>query len=54
LKKQNAQLADKYEVSGFPTLVALDGEGKMLWRFEGYYNGGLAAFLAELDKARKG
>ena len=54
LKKQNAQLADKYEVSGFPTLVALDGEGKMLWRFDGYYSGGLTAFLAELDKARKG
>ena len=54
LKKQNLQLAEKYDVSGFPTLVMLDGEGKMVWRFDGYYSGGLATFLAELDKARKG
>jgi len=54
VKKQNAALAEKYEVQGFPTLVVLSPEGKTLWRFEGYYDGGLAAFLAELDKARKG
>jgi protein disulfide-isomerase len=54
VKKQNAELAEKYDVQGFPTLVVLSPEGKTLWRFEGYYGGGLAAFLAELDKARKG
>lgn len=52
-KKQNAELAEKYDVMGFPTLVILSPEGKMLWRYEGYYSGGVAAFLAELDKARK-
>jgi protein disulfide-isomerase len=54
LKKQNMELAEKYQVEGFPTLVVLDGEGKTLWKYEGYYAGGLAAFLAELDKVRKG
>jgi len=54
LKKQNAQLAEQFQVEGFPTLVVLSPEGKMLWRFEGYYSGGVAAFLAELDKIRKG
>lgn len=54
LKKQNGELAEKYDISGFPTLVVLDGEGKTVWRYEGYYSGGLAAFLAELDKVRKG
>jgi protein disulfide-isomerase len=54
LKKQNAQLADKYDISGFPTLVILDGEGKTVWRYDGFYTGGIAAFLAELDKVRKG
>ena len=54
LKKQNAELAEKYDVQGFPTLVVLGPDGKTVWRFEGYYSGGLAAFLAELDKARKG
>jgi protein disulfide-isomerase len=53
-RKQNQELAERYQVEGFPTLVVLDGEGKTVWRFEGYYGGGLAAFLAELDKARKG
>ena len=54
VKKQNAALAEKYDVMGFPTLVIVSPEGKTLWRFEGYYSAGVAAFLAELDKARKG
>lgn len=54
VKKQNAELAEKYDVNGFPTLVLLSPEGKMLWRFEGYYSSGVAAFLAELDKVHKG
>jgi thioredoxin-related protein len=54
VKKQNAELAEKYDVMGFPTLVIVSPEGKTLWRFEGYYSAGVAAFLAELDKARKG
>jgi thioredoxin-related protein len=54
LKKQNMELAEKFNVDGFPTLVVLSPEGKTVWRYDGYYNGGLAAFLAELDKVRKG
>jgi thioredoxin-related protein len=52
--KQNAELAARYEVVGFPTLVVLNGEGKTVWRYDGLYTGGIAAFLAELDKVRKG
>jgi len=54
VKKQNAELAERYQIEGFPTLVVLNGDGKTVWRYDGYYNGGIAAFLAELDKARKG
>ena len=54
LKKQNQQLAEQYQVEGFPTLVVLNGDGKTVWRYDGYYPGGIAAFLAELDKVRKG
>lgn len=54
LKRQNMELAQRFEVEAFPTLVVLDGQGKTLWRYEGYYMGGLNAFLAELDKVRKG
>ncbi len=53
-KKQNMELARRYQIEGFPTLVVLNGEGKTVWRYDGLYQGGLAAFLAELDKARKG
>ncbi len=53
-RKQNQELAARYQVEGFPTLVVLDGEGKTLWRYDGLYVGGIAAFLAELDKVRKG
>ena len=53
-KKQNAELAERYQVDGFPTLVVLNSEGKAVWRYDGMYMNGLAAFLAELDKVRKG
>ena len=52
-QKQNQELAAKYEVEGFPTIVLLNGDGKTLWKYDGLYTGGVAAFLAELDKARK-
>ena len=54
LKKQNMELAEKYDVQGFPTLLLLDGDGKTVWKYEGYFSGGVAAFLAELNRVRKG
>ena len=53
-QKQNMELARRYQIEGFPTLVVLNGEGKTVWRYDGLYQGGIVAFLAELDKARKG
>jgi thioredoxin-related protein len=53
-KKQNAELAERYQIDGFPTLIVLDGNGKTLWRYDGLYTGGIAAFIAELNKVRKG
>lgn len=53
-KKQNAQLAQQYQIEGFPTVVVLNGEGRTIWRFDGYFPDGPAAFIAELEKARKG
>jgi thioredoxin-related protein len=54
LRKQNQQLAQQYQVQGFPTIVVLDGEGHKLWQFDGYFPDGPAAFIAQLDKLRKG
>ena len=54
VKKQNAELAERYQIEGFPTLVLLNGDGKTLWRYDALYTGDITEFLAELDKARKG
>lgn len=53
-RKQNEKLAQQYQIEGFPTIVVLDGEGKSVWRYDGYFPGGPAAFIAELEKLRKG
>ena len=49
LKKANAELKKQYKVSGFPTLVVLNGEGKEIGRQRGYLAGGPGAFIKELD-----
>jgi len=53
LKKQNQELAQQYQIQGFPTIVVLDGDGKRIGEL-GYTEGGAAAFIAELEKLRKG
>jgi thioredoxin-related protein len=53
LRKQNQQLAEQYQVQGFPTIVVLNGSGRKVWQFDGYFPKGPDAFIAELEKARK-
>ena len=50
---QNQRLAMQYQIQGFPTIVVLDGNGKEVAQL-GYMRGGPAAFIAELEKLRKG
>ncbi len=52
-RAENSDLAEKYEIQGYPTIIVLDGEGKKIGEF-GYTAGGPSAFIAELDKLRKG
>jgi thioredoxin-related protein len=54
MRKQNRDLAQQYEVVGFPTIVVLNSDGQTLWKFDGYFPGGPDAFIAELQKLRKG
>jgi thioredoxin-related protein len=54
LRKQNLELARQYQVQGFPTIVVLNGNGEKLWQYDGYFPGGADAFVAELEKLRKG
>ncbi len=52
-KIQNERLAIKYRIQGFPTIIVLNGDGKKVAEF-GYMQGGPEAFIAELEKLRKG
>lgn len=52
-KIQNERLAIKYRVQGFPTIIVLNGDGKKVAEF-GYMQGGPEAFIAQLEKLRKG
>ena len=52
-RAQNNQLAELFNVDGFPTIIVIDVARKKTERL-GYMPGGPAAFIAELDKIRKG
>jgi thioredoxin-related protein len=54
LRKQNQELAEQYQVQGFPTIVVLNGSGRKVWYYDGYFPGGAEAFIAELENARNG
>ena len=53
-RKQNMQLAQQYEVLGFPTIVVLNSSGQKVWQFDGYFSGGPDAFIEQLQKLPKG
>jgi thioredoxin-related protein len=52
VRKQNQELAQRYEIGGFPTIVVLNGEGKQVGLL-GYVPGGPGPFLDELKKLPK-
>ena len=49
LKKQNAELAKKYNVNGFPTVLILSPDGKVVVN-TGYRQGGAKKYVAYLKK----
>ncbi|CAB4244226.1 Thiol-disulfide isomerase or thioredoxin (fragment) [Methylacidimicrobium sp. AP8] len=52
LKRQNQELADRYQVESFPTIVLLDPEGQPLASL-GYMPGGPRPFLDKLEQYRR-
>jgi protein disulfide-isomerase len=52
VRKQNEQLAGKYRIEGFPTIIVLNSAGKMVGEL-GYMQGGADAFIAALEQMRK-
>lgn len=53
VKQQNEELAQHYQIQGFPTIVVLNSDGKKVGEL-GYMEGGPEAFIAQLEKLRKG
>jgi thioredoxin-related protein len=52
LKMANKDLAKKYEVSGYPTLVVMKPDGTVVWKQVGYLAGGPSAMIAKIDEAK--
>jgi protein disulfide-isomerase len=48
LEKQNKELAKKYTVEGFPTVLLLDAEGQVVARRVGYSDGGPQDYMKQL------
>jgi thioredoxin-related protein len=53
IKRQNVRLAQRYRISAFPTIIVLNGDGQVVGEL-GYLKGGPTAFIAELERLRKG
>jgi thiol-disulfide isomerase/thioredoxin len=49
IKAQNAKLAAKYAIEGYPTVIVLDSSGKKIGEL-GYQEGGPGPFVEKLDK----
>jgi thiol-disulfide isomerase/thioredoxin len=48
----NDLLAAQFNIEGFPTLIALDGSGKEIWRHLGYIDGGFKELQSSLETAK--
>lgn len=53
VKKQNDGLKEQFKVSGFPTLVVVDGDGNLVKKFPGYQEGGPEKFVGALSELKK-
>ena len=53
LKKANKDLGGQYNITGYPTFVFLDKNGKEVGRQEGYKPGGPKAFIDEINGFKK-
>lgn len=51
-QEQNEELAKKFNVKGYPTVVVVDGDGQEIGRL-GYMEGGPDAFIAKLNSITK-
>ena len=53
LKTANKALARKYNITGYPTFVVLNKDGKEIGRQDGYESGGAQAFIDKINGFKK-
>ena len=53
LKSANKALGEKYNITGYPTFVLLNKDGKEIGRQEGYAPGGAQAFIDKINGFKK-
>lgn len=53
LKKANRALSEKYDIEGFPTVIVLDADGKVLKKDVGYSGASAKDYVAGLAKLKK-
>jgi len=53
LKAQNAKLAEKYQIQGYPTILFLGSKGQVIGKY-GYDRGGPSVWTANASKMLKG
>ncbi|HEY4989455.1 MAG TPA: thioredoxin family protein [Opitutaceae bacterium] len=51
VKAQNAKLQEKYGVEGYPTLIVLSPDQKVVFKQDGYKEGGPDAFIGQFPAA---
>lgn len=53
LKSANKALAGQYNITGYPTFVVLNKDGKQIGRQDGYEPGGAKAFIDKINGFKK-
>jgi len=53
LKAANAALSDRYKIQGYPTLIAMKPDAVVIWRIDGYLEGGPKALIDALEAAKQ-
>lgn len=53
LKRTNQELAEKFKVEAFPTVIVFDSAGKEVKRDSGYGGESVTAYIAKLKKLQK-
>lgn len=52
LKQANDALSKQYQIEGFPTIIVLDGDGKVLSKEVGYEGTAAKQFIAKIAKLK--